>query len=78
MPIISHYFNTDKYSTQAIYLDGLGRTDQICPLLAQSVIHFGTIGAPVLSIIMTIIAVEGERFAKKAKTVYSLYGSICP
>ena len=76
MPVISHSFNTDDYSTQALYLDGLGRTDQICPLVAQSVIHFGIIGAPVLSIIMTIIAVEGERFSKSAKSVYSLYGSI--
>lgn len=76
MPLVSHFFNTDLYSTQILYLDGLGRRDQICPLLAQSVIHFGVIGAPVLSIIMIIIAVESERFSKRAKTVYSLYGSI--
>jgi hypothetical protein len=76
MPVVSRFFNTDVFSTEAMYLDALGRTDQICPLLAQSVIHFGILGAPVLSIIMTIIAVESERFAKKSKTVYSLYGAI--
>ena len=76
MPVISRFFNTDLYSTEAIYLEGLGRNDQICPLVVQSVIHFGIIGAPLLSILMVIIAVEGERYAKSAKTVYSLYGSI--
>lgn len=76
MPIASRFFNTDLFSTEALYLDGLGRTDLICPLVVQSVIHFGVVGAPILSILMTLIAVEGERFAKRAKTVYSLYGSI--
>lgn len=74
MPVISSFFNTQDLSTSAIYLDGLGVNDQICPLLAQSVIHFGVIGAPILSILMTFIAVEAERFSRKAKTVYSLYG----
>lgn len=76
MPVISSFFNAQELSTEAIYLDGIGRKDLICPLLAQSVIHFGVIGAPILSILMTIIAVEAERFSRKAKTVYSLYGGV--
>ena len=76
MPIVSRYFNPDVYSTQLIYLESLERTDLICPLLSQSVIHFGIIGAPVLSIIMAICGVECEVASKKAKTVYSVYAYI--
>ena len=76
MPIISHYFNTDLYSTESLYLDALGRTDLICPLLTQSVLHFGVLGAPVLSIIMVIIAVESDCYSKTTRSMYSMFGAI--
>lgn len=76
MPIVSRFFNPNQYSTQLIYLDVLDRRDLICPLLSQSVIHFGIIGAPILSIIMTFCAVECEVASKEAITVYSYYAYI--
>ena len=76
MPVVSRYFNTDLYSTEALYLDALGRTDLICPLLSQSVLHFGVLGAPVMSIIMAIIAIESDRYSKLTRSMYSMFGAL--
>ena len=76
MPIISQFFNTESHSTHALYLHALGRTDLIIPLLSQSVLHFGVIGAPFMSIIMSIIAIESDRYSKTTKSIYSKFGAI--
>lgn len=73
MPIISKFFNADSYSTQIIYQEMVGRHDLICPLLGQSYVHFGALGAPLLSLIMVAVAVECDIASKNARTIYELY-----
>ena len=73
MPVVSRLFNPDVYSTQIIYQKLVGRQDLICPLLGQSYAHFGTLGAPLLSLIMVAVAVECDIASKKARTIYELY-----
>lgn len=75
-PLLSSLFDFEQYSTQSIYLDYLGRTDLICPLLGQSYAHFGFWGAPIFSIMMTLFAVEFERISFKANNVYLKYPSL--
>lgn len=73
MPVISRLFNPDVYSTQIIYQELVGRHDLICPLLGQSYAHFGTLGSPLLSLMMVAVAVECDIASKNAGTIYQLY-----
>lgn len=75
-PLLSAFFDFENFSTQSIYLDYLNRTDLICPLLGQSYLHFGFLGAPVFSVLMTVLAVESERVAMKAVDVYLKYAAL--
>lgn len=74
MPLVSRFFNVDAFSTQFIFLDMIGRTDLICPLLGQSYVHFGFLGAPIFSIVMALIAVECNVYIKRSRNIYELYG----
>lgn len=78
-PLLSSFFDFDNYSTQSIYLDYLGRSDLICPLLGQSYAHFGFWGAPIYSIFMAMFAIEFDCISRKAKDVYVKYvsSSLC-
>ena len=75
-PLLSAFFDFDNFSTQSIYLDYLNRTDLICPLLGQSYLHFGFLGAPIFSVLMIVLAIESERVAKKAGDVYLKYAAL--
>lgn len=73
MPVVSSFFDFDSYSTVAIFQDHMARTDIICPLTAQSVAHFGIIGTPVLAMLMTFLAINFNRAAKKTENLFSAY-----
>lgn len=76
MPVASQFFDTEYYSTHSLYLHALGRTDLIIPLTAQSVLHFGVMGTPTMAIIMSIVAVESDRYSKTTMSIFSIFGSV--
>lgn len=75
-PLLSSFFDFERYSTQSIYLDILNRKDLICPLLGQSYSHFGFWGAPIFSILMMLMAIEFERITQKTVNVYLKYAGL--
>ena len=70
VPLISRFFNANIDSVPIVYLNYLRRTDLICPLVVQSLAHFGVIGAPILSMVLTWLALE---FNKRLIVTDSLY-----
>lgn len=73
VPILSKMFDYDSYATAAIFQNYVGRSDIICPLTAQSIIHFGYIGMPIMAMLMTYLAISFNRALKKANNLYAEY-----
>ena len=73
VPIVSALFDYEMYATPAIFQRYVNRTDIICPLTAQSIIHFGYVGTPVLAMIMTYLAITFERALRRTDNLYSAY-----
>ena len=71
MPVISGLFIHDnKNSSIIMYQSFTGRKDIICPLIVQSIAHFGRIGAPIMSMIMMYLAIEFNCLLKRTKSMY--------
>ena len=72
MPIVSRLFSegTKNSSIIIMYQAFTGRKDIICPLLIQSIAHFGKIGAPIMSMIMMCLAIDFNCLLKRTKSMY--------
>lgn len=71
MPVISGLFIHDnKNSSIIMYQSFTGRKDIICPLIVQSIAHFGRIGAPIMSMIMMYLAIEFNCLLKRTRSMY--------
>ena len=72
-PVISAFFDFDSYSTVSIFQSATHRSDIICPMTAQSIVHFGVIGTPVLAMIMTYLSIVFNAALRKTSNLYSAY-----
>jgi len=73
VPILSALFDYSSYATPPMFQEYVNRTDIICPLTAQSIVHFGYIGTPVLAMTMTYLAIVFNRALKRTNSLYSAY-----
>lgn len=73
MPLISKLFNSSSESTVAYFLAYMHRTDLICPTMIQSVAHFGVLGAPILSMLFTYIAIMLNKRLKKTNNPFEIF-----
>ena len=73
MPFISRLFNAKTDGVPALYQAYIGRTDLICPMIVQSVAHFGIIGAPILSMMYTYLALEFNNRYKGTSNLYEVF-----
>ena len=72
-PVINHYINVGK-STVVVYANYLGRGDQILPLVGQSMIYFGYVFAPLLSVIsVMLIRFFDSQYLKSASLLMYVY-----
>ena len=53
-PVVNHYIDVSR-STVGVYASYLGRGDQILPIVGQSMIYFGYLFTPLLSIISVVL-----------------------
>lgn len=67
-PVLNHYIDVSK-STVETYHSYLGRGDQILPLVGQSMIYFGYICAPLLSMLSVIFLRYFDYRYMKARTL---------
>lgn len=72
-PFISRFFNANTDSIPVIYLSYVMRTDLICPLTVQSIAHFGIIGAPVLSMLFTYLALHFNKRLIETENLYETF-----
>lgn len=67
-PILNHYVDISK-STVGAYALYLGRSDQIIPLVGQSMIYFGYLFAPLISAISVILVRFFDKQYLKSKSL---------
>lgn len=56
--------------TQTFYHSSLGSSDKILPTITQGYAHFGYVGAPIFSGLLTNIALRCDTSAKKTNNIY--------
>ena len=77
MPVVSHLFPKGQSAGTIVqYQEYVGRKDVICPMIIQSIAHFGKIGAPVMSMIMAYLAISFNLLLNRTKNMYVLFACI--
>lgn len=72
MPVISHYIPMDN-ATSNIFHRVLGRDDQIVPMISQGYLYFGSVFAPLLTI-LTILFFRYFDYKFKVDNSYTKFG----
>ena len=73
MPVVSSFFDYNTYSSVAMFEAHVMRTDVICPLTAQSIAHFGVLGAPIFGMAMAYMAIMFNKMLNETRSYYSAY-----
>lgn len=68
-PLLNHLFYENGNLTQTFYQEFLNLNDKILPTLCQGYAHFGYIGAPIFSGILTYIALRTDYVMRKSKSI---------
>lgn len=68
-PIINKLFYQQGNLTQLYYQDYIFRNDQILPTIAQGYAHFGAVGAPLFSGLLTYMALVCDRRMKQSSNI---------
>ena len=73
IPIISNLFDANINSTPTFYHLYMQRTDLIIPTISQGYIHFGIVGAPILSILCTYLVLFFDNKMRYSNDIFSYF-----